>query len=162
MTSGAVSAFLVRQRIHELMRKFTELLNFHVLLREGGLGSRGLCRVLFTPGNWTLLPRAPCIWLHASDYGGSWKNSYIFCVKVHPLFSAQYLARYMLCVSSGVLGRFAFIFFVKENSDPDVQSCPAFLVVCVSRRMEKCAQTMLQFARVALEIWTLRLRALRI
>ena len=37
MTSGAVSAFLVRQRIHELMRQFTDLgENRTFFPREGG------------------------------------------------------------------------------------------------------------------------------
>ena len=37
-------------------------------------------------------------------------------------------------------GRFAHIFYMKGNSDPEVDSCPA-LPFC---RLEKCAQMMLQ------------------
>ena len=138
--------------------------DFHVLLREGGPRiPRSMPGAVRTWKSGLYFHGPPCIWLHASDYGGSSKNSCtFFYVKVYPFFSAQYLARYRKCVSSWVRGRFPFIFFVKGNSDPEVHSCPAFLVVCVSRRMDKCAQTMLQFARVALEIWTLRLRALPI
>ena len=66
------------------------------------------------------------------------------------LFFAQCLARQWTRVMRqllGAFGRFAHISFVKVNSDPEVDSCPALLVVFVSRRLEKCAQTMLQFAR---------------
>ena len=59
-----------------------------------------------------------------------------------------------------MLGRFALYFSVRANSNPQVDPCPALLVVFFLSRVEKCAQTMLQFAGpVALEFWTLRLRA---
>ena len=59
--------------------------------------------------------------------------------------------------------RFAHIFFVKGNSDPEADSRPALLVVFVLRRMEKCAHRCFSLPeRIALENWTLRPRALRI
>ena len=48
----------------------------------------------------------------------------------------------------GCVGRFAHILFVKRNSDPEVVSRPALLVVFVLRRIEKGAQLMLQVSRV--------------
>ena len=75
MTSGAVSAFLVRQRIHELMRQFTDLgENCTFFPREGG--------PRITPQNLDTVSTGRVSGIHASDYGGSWKNSFIFHVNV--------------------------------------------------------------------------------
>ena len=127
------------------------------------LGSRGLCRVLFAPGNLDFTSTGPlylasCVrlrwqleeFLHFLREG----VPILLCAipgSIHVMRQLQ--AAWTICL---------YFLFVKENSNPEVDSCPVFLVVCVSRRMEKCAQTMLQFARVALEIWTSRLRALPI
>ena len=46
------------------------------------LESRGRCRVLFTPENLDILSTGRVSGIHASDGGGSWKNSLIFYVKV--------------------------------------------------------------------------------
>ena len=46
------------------------------------LGSRGRCRVLFTPKNLDTISTGRVSGIHAFDYGGSWKNSFIFYVNV--------------------------------------------------------------------------------
>ena len=86
----------------------------HVLPREDGPRIPGRCRVLFTHGNLDITSMGPEIWLHASDYGGSWKNSYIFLVKVNPDPARHSsLRNAWLCVSLGAFGRLAHISYAK-------------------------------------------------
>ena len=72
------------------------------------------------------------------------------------LFSAQCLARHWIHVVRQLLGAWtiAVCFFVKGNSDPEVDSCPALLNGLRLRRRDKCAQATLQFAR-ARRTWKL-------
>ena len=67
---------------------------------------------------------------------------------------------YMVCVSSWVLVPYCFLFYTKENWDPEVVSVllPGVLV-CESRCVEQCAQSILQLPSefvVACGTWTLR------
>ena len=65
------------------MRLFTDFgENCTFFPREVDLGSRGRCRVLFTPENLETISAGHVPSIHASNYGGSWKNSSIFYVNV--------------------------------------------------------------------------------
>ena len=57
------------------------------------LGSRNLCRVLVAPGNLDFTSTGPLYLASCVRLQWQLEKSYIFYVKVHPLFSAQYLAR---------------------------------------------------------------------
>ena len=63
----------------------------------------------------------------------------------------------------GAFDGLPIIFFVKGNSDPEVDSRPALLVVFVPRRTEKCAHRCFNLPeRIAHQNWALRPRALHI
>ena len=71
--------------------------------------------MLFTPENLDTVPTGHVLGIHASNYGGSWKNSSIFYVNVDSEWKE--LLEYVLVFSS-VLGPTAVNFAVEQFIAP--------------------------------------------
>ena len=106
---------------------FLRRVEFLRFLVKMDLGSRGPCRVLFTPGNLDITSTGPLY----------------LAICVRPRWQLEEFLHFqregvlaLRCAMPGstmdtscasALGCFLTVFFVKGNSDPEVESCPALL-----------------------------------